>query len=203
MATRPKYVVKELSPATWSDFADLFSRGNGWDFCWCMHFHRCRRLPKTEKLRRAERSVANHRDKKQLVASGKTHGVLVYANDGYANVEPVGWCQYGRAEELPRIDDDPNYRGPTPEAKKLWRITCFVVDKRYRRRGIAALALKAALASIKKQGGGLVEAYPVADWEGVSFGNSSTHGTVSMFEKQGFKVVGLFGRRNVVVRREV
>jgi GNAT superfamily N-acetyltransferase len=79
----------------------------------------------------------------------------------------------------------------------------FVVDRRYRRRGIASIALKAALAAIRKKGGGLVEAYPVAEWEGGAFGNLSTHGTVSMFEKQGFRVVAPFGRANVLMRRTV
>lgn len=199
MATMHTYTVKELSPETWPDFESLFSRGGGWDFCWCMHFHRCRPLPETEKLRRAERSIANHRDKKVLVENGHTHGILVYAEG-----EPVGWCQYGRAEELPRIDEDRNYRGLAPkQSGTLWRITCFVVDKRFRRRGIGASALKAALDSIKRQGGGVVEGYPVADWEGMSFGNSSTHGTVSMFRKEGFRVVAPFGSRNVLVRRKV
>ncbi len=192
-----RYIIKELSPATWPDFEALFSRGNGWDFCWCMHYHRCRPLPQSEKLRRAERSAANYPDKKALVAEGRSHGILVYFNG-----EPVGWCQYGRADELPRIDDDPNYRGLAPaNRERLWRITCFVVDKRFRRLGIGSVALKAALASIKVKGGGVVEGYPVANWEGVSFGNASTHGTVSMFRKQGFKEVAAFGERNVVMRR--
>lgn len=193
------YTTKELSPATWPDFEALFSRGNGWDFCWCMHYHRCRPLPPTEKLHRADRARANHPDKKKLVAEGRSHGILVYSNR-----EPVGWCQYGRADELPRIDDDPNYRGLEPaDRARLWRIPCFVVDKRYRRSGIGTAALQAAVASIKAQGGGLVEAYPVADWAGASFGNVSTHGTVSMFRKQRFTEVAPFGKRNVLMRRTV
>jgi len=194
-----RYPVKELSPATWPDFEDLFSRGNGWDFCWCMHHHRGKPLPKTEKLRREERSRANYPDKKKLVGEGRSHGILVYL-DG----EAVGWCQYGRAEELPRIDLDANYRGLAPkQGTTLWRIPCFVVDKRYRRRGIASAALEAVLASIHKQGGGLVEGYPVSNWSDVSFGNASTHGTVSMFRKQGFKVIAPFGKRNLLMRRTV
>lgn len=185
-----RYTTEELSPATWPDFEALFSRGNGWDFCWCMHHHRCRPLPPTEKLRRAKRSRANYPEKKKLVAEGRSHGILVYF-DG----EAVGWCQYGRADELPRIDDDPNYRGlESGDRERLWRIPCFVVDKRFRRQGIGSVALKAALASIKAQGGGVVEACPVADWAGASFGNVSTHGTVSMFRKHGFKEVAGLGR---------
>ena len=72
---------------------------------------------------------------------------------------------------------------------QIWRITCFVVDKQYRKRGVASAALKAALEGIRNKGGGLVEAYPITQWEPSTFGNVSTHGTVSMFEKEGFKAV--------------
>jgi len=42
------YTTKELSTSTWPDFERLFSQKNGWDFCWCMHFHRPRGLPKNK-----------------------------------------------------------------------------------------------------------------------------------------------------------
>ena len=114
------------------------------------------------------------------------------------------------------MDGKRNYRELAPAfTGKLWRITCFVVDKKYRRRGIATIALKAALQAIKGKGGGLVEAYPNIPWEELcrariarcghapSFGNESTHGTLSMFEKQGFKVVAPYGLSNVLVRKTV
>lgn len=150
----------------------------------------------TRKLRAAR----NRQEQKKLIDKRCSHGILVYANG-----EPVGRCQYGPREELTRIDNMRTYRVPVPEIKpgKLWRITCFVVDRKYRRRGIAGVALAAALESIKRQGGGIVEAYPVANWEGKSFGNMSTHGTVSMFKKAGFKRVAPFGNTNMVMRKKI
>jgi GNAT superfamily N-acetyltransferase len=204
MASPAAYTIKELSKKTWPDFERLFSQKNGWDFCWCMYFHRSRSSPGSERLRRAERSVRNRRDKRELVERGRSHGILVYAQG-----EPIGWCQYGPREELPHIDDSRHYRGLAPqgETKKLWRITCFVVDKRYRRRGVASVALKAALEAIRKKGGGLVEAYPIIQWRPGTFGNQSTNGTATMFEKQGFKTIAPFGktihRTNVLMRRTV
>ena len=74
-------------------------------------------------------------------------------------------------------------------------------------------ALRAALDAIRKRGGGLVEAHPIASWthgrdgspgaveyvQGVGpvapawggFGNVSTTGTASMFEKEGFEAVAV------------
>jgi GNAT superfamily N-acetyltransferase len=202
MASQPaKCITKELSATTWPDFVKLFSHKSGWNHCWCVHFHRPRGVPKEKWLRtREERGVRNRREQKALVEKNRSHGILVYLED-----EPVGWCQYGPREELIRIDNSSNYRGLAPENEKarLWRITCFVVDRKYRRRGVAAAALKATLASIKKQGGGLVEAFPVANWEGGSFGNMSTHGTIIMFAKQGFKKIAGYGNTNVVMRKRV
>jgi hypothetical protein len=102
----------------------------------------------------------NHNDKRELVGQGHSRGILVYWHGA-----PVGWCQYGLMEELPRIDNNPKYRKlESASDKMLWRITCFVVRKIYRRRGVARTALKAALAAIQKQGGGVVEAYPIKRW---------------------------------------
>jgi GNAT superfamily N-acetyltransferase len=195
------FQTRELSTDTWSDFERLFSQGGGWDHCQCMHFHRPHALPKAKHLpTRAERCVRNREEKKALVDRGRAHGILVYVAG-----EPVGWCQYGPREELPRIDSSRKYQsivvddGETP----LWRITCFVVHKGNRRRGVATAALAAALEAIKTRGGGLVEAFPLATLTRGSFGNMSTHGTVSMFRKHGFEVVAPFGGTNVLMRRVV
>lgn len=203
-ATPLRCTTKELSKATWPDFVRLFSRGNGWDFCWCMHFHRSRAAPGSRAPSRAERSIVNRRDKKSLVDAGRTHGILVYANG-----KPIGWCQYGRASEFPRLDESRHYRRISAPCggERLWRVTCFVVDKRYRRRGVAGTALGAALEAIRRKGGGIVEAYPVTQWRPGSFGNQSTNGPASIFEKEGFKTVARLAktihRTNVLMRKTV
>jgi ribosomal protein S18 acetylase RimI-like enzyme len=99
------------------------------------------------------------------------------------------------------MDNNPKYRklAPANDGKRLWRITCFVVHRGYRRRGVASTALNAAVAAIRRRGGGLVEAYPAWRWGAYS----KYRGTVSMFKKQGFKVVASLGESNVLMRRIV
>src|SRR5215469_8022492 len=162
------YTTRALSKKTWPDFERLFQEPGGWSHCWCMHFQRARGLPENQQLgSRAERAVRNRRQKLELVEQGRAHGILVYANG-----EPVGWCQFGRREELPRIDNRRKYSGLAPDGyEKLWRITCFVVETAHRRRGIASAALKAALEAIQRNGGGLVEAYPLKSWLSRAFEN--------------------------------
>jgi GNAT superfamily N-acetyltransferase len=140
-----------------------------------------------------QRAARNRQDKKDLVEEGRSHGVLVYF-DG----EPVGWCQYGPKEELPRIDAGTKYRRLSLDVdESLWRVTCFCVDRRFRNRRVASVALAAALRSIRAKGGRTVEAYPVTRRGALA----TWFGTKSMFEKQEFKVVATFGRSNVVMRR--
>ncbi len=142
----------------------------------------------------------NRERKKELVQKGKAHGVIVYADDG----EPVGWSQYGSREELPRMDHTRSYRGISPRSEgSIWRITCFVVDKNYRR-GVATAALRAVLESIENRGCGLVEAYPVSETDqGLGYMYA---GRASMFEKAEFKRVAHLGTgrtQTVLMRRKV
>lgn len=194
-----EYTTKELTKDTWPDFERLFEThpAPGANPCWCMHYHRLRPLPESQRLHSTvKRAARNRRQKKELVEKGCSHGILVYLDE-----KPVGWCQYGPKEELPRIDSNREYRGLVQESgvEKLWRITCFVVDKRHRKRQVATAALKAALRAIRERGGGLIEAYPMIRFGGYR----DWFGTVSMFRKEGFKVVAPFGKSNVVMRRTI
>lgn len=194
----PEFSTRPLSKKTWPDFERLFQAhpAPGAYPCWCMHNHRSGPVQEGKSDSRASRVERNHQEKKALIERGRSHGILVYAQG-----KPVGWCQYGLRQELPRIDNNPKYRKVTAGngSKRLWRITCFVVHGKYRRHGVASTALKAALAAIRKRGGGLVEAYPIRRW-----GAYAEHrGTVSMFEKEGFTAIASLGSSNVLMRRIV
>lgn len=196
MAPGPTYSTKELSTKTWRDFERLFRKPGEWSNCQCMWFHRVGPRPKeeVEGLTSKERNEKNFRSQKDLVRRGRSHGILVYSKG-----EPIGWCQYGPKEEFPRIDNASKYRSIplVSEDKRLWRITCFCVDKKYRNRGAAKAGLHAAISSIQKKGGGVVEAYPTTRKKGLAL----HRGTASMFKKEGFSVVMPLGTSNLVVRK--
>ena len=192
-----EYTTRELSEETWPDFQKLFDThpGPGAYTCQCMYNHLSQPLPANRRLQSgAQRAARNRRQKQALMEQGCAHGILVYTGE-----EPVGWCQYGSREELPRIENNPAYRKliPAGEPDKQWRITCFVVHRKYRHRGVASAGLKAALESIRKRGGGTVEAYPITRWGA----EADYRGTVSMFEQEGFEIVAPLGKNNVVVRK--
>lgn len=161
------YSTEQLSKKTWPDFEHLFSQGGGWDFCGCMLHQRGCHLAGRQFRARAAARVQNLRDKRDLVWQGRAHGILVYRGR-----DAVGWCQYGPVDELPIPGGDRLDRG-VRERLRLgdpdaiadpadWRIPCFVTRKDHRRNGVASLALAAALDAIRREGGGLVEATPIA-----------------------------------------
>lgn len=183
--------VEPLDATTWPDFARLVERHKGvWGGCWCMAFH-------LERGFRGRTVAQNRADKERLVRDGHAHAALVY--DGPA---VVGWCQFGPAGELPRIDNSHAYaqgRGVPPD----WRITCFFVDRGRRKRGVASAALDGALHEIARLGGGVVESYP-EDVTGRSVSSSFLHnGSLAMFERAGFTRSRRIGKNRWVVTRIV
>lgn len=166
--------VRPLDARTWDAFAALAERHNGvWGGCWCTYFHPAR----TDE----EKAAETPRERKQrLVLEGRTHHALVLHGD-----EAIGWCQYGSPEELPRITHRAEVES-VQERPPDHRITCFFVDRRYRRQGISAVALRGALDQIAAAGGGVVETYP-QDTQGRRITASFLHnGTRSLFEQAGF-----------------
>ena len=161
-----------------------------------MYYHRAK--PVTRGMTREQATARNKRDKKALVGNGKSHAVLVYDRETLA-----GWCQYGPKDELPRIDAGRNYKklGPLPHEQRLWRITCFYVDKNYRKKGVARTALKGAIESIKQQGGGIVEAYPVVSTKMATVPEWLWFGTPRMFLGEKFKQVAPLGTSLALMRR--
>ena len=183
------YVVKPLTPDTWDAFARMVERHNGvFGGCWCTFFHTF----EAEKTHTAE---GNRDLKRRLVDEGRAHAALVFDGD-----EAVAWCQYGPPEELPNIYHRKQYEA---ELDRLpdYRITCMFVDKKYRRKGLTAVALRGALDLIAQAGGGVVEGYP-HDNEGQKV-SVLYNGTRSLFERAGFSYVRPKGTKNCVMRTTV
>lgn len=186
------FLVKPLGPDTWDAFAQLVERHNGvWGGCWCTWFHpAC-----AEKEQVA--GGGNRARKQRLVNEGQAHAALVF--DGEA---AVAWCEYGSPEELPNIYHRKEYEASL-DTLPDYRLTCLFVDKKYRRKGVASVALDGALRLIAQAGGGVVEAYP-QDTDGQKVSASFLYnGTRSLFEQAGFSYVRRKGKNHCVMRKVV
>lgn len=132
----------------WSDFETLFGERGACGGCWCMLW----RL--TRKEFESQKGEGNRRAMKAIIQSGKIPGILAYSRG-----QPVAWCSVAPREHFPSLGRSRILK-PLDELP-VWSITCLFVEKPYRRRGISTRMIAAAVEHVKKQGGTLVEAYPV------------------------------------------
>ena len=183
------YLVKPLTHDTWEAFARLAERHNGvFGGCWCTWFH-------TFPADKTYSADDNRALKQRLVDEGRAHAALVFDGD-----EAVAWCEYGAPEELPNIYHRKQYEAEL-DISPDYRITCLFVDKKYRRKGLTAVALRGALDLISEAGGGIVEGYP-HDTGGQKV-SVLYNGTRTLFERAGFTYVRPKGMKNCVMRKEV
>jgi GNAT superfamily N-acetyltransferase len=188
---KTSFNVKPLNKSTWPDFARLVERHNGvWGGCWCLAFH-------PNNLEKGKSPEGNRALKEKLVKTGHAHAALVFDGD-----VAVGWCQYGTPNELPNIYHRKEYEEDLVKSAD-YRLTCFFIDKAYRRKGVSAIALQGALELIAEAGGGVVEGYP-QDTKGQKTSASFLYnGTRSLFEQAGFRYERSKGKNHCVMSKTV
>jgi GNAT superfamily N-acetyltransferase len=188
--SRPTLAFHPLTPERWGDLEVLFGPERGAvSGCWCMWFRLTRGA--WRELGRTGRKQAFH----QIVEEGPVPGILAYA-DGRA----VGWCAVAPRSEHPslerskvsrRIDDAP-----------VWTITCFYIDRHWRRQGLMRRLIEAACGHAAGGGAGIVEAYPKVARVGQGAGDLYV-GTLDAFTACGFEVVAAPTPVRRVVRRRL
>jgi GNAT superfamily N-acetyltransferase len=167
---------RPLKRNLWTDFEELFGPNGACAGCWCM-FWKLR-----GKAYEEARSYETRQMHKSIVDSGVVTGLLAYLHG-----EVVGWIAVELRDNYPKlahsralkpVDDEP-----------VWSVTCFFVAKKSRRMRITIELLKAAVEHVKKQGGKIVEGYPVDAQKDMPAPFIYT-GTVSAFQQAGFQEVG-------------
>ena len=128
-----EYEIRALDASTWDAYARLLDKHKGCGFggCWCTWFHSREGRPEGLKGRPW---------KERLVREGNAHAALVFDGDA-----AVAWCQYGSPDELPNIHHRKEYEATRTDELPDYRITCIFVDRDYRRKGVAAMALRGAV----------------------------------------------------------
>ena len=102
----------------------------------------------------SKRGDENKKLFKKMVMSGKEMGLLAY-DDG----EVVGWCAVAPREEYSRLARS---RVLKPlDDKKVWSIVCFFIRGPFRKKGVSAGLLKAAVEFAADAGVKIVEGYPI------------------------------------------
>jgi GNAT superfamily N-acetyltransferase len=177
--SRPDLEITPLTSATWEPLGTLFAGAGDARWCWCAFWHR-RGSGGGRSEAEQNRALLWERTQRGDRAPG-----LVALRDGQA----VGWVSLGPRASFPRlvhsrvlapVDDQP-----------VWSIVCFVVARAERGRGVGAALLDAAVGYAGEQGASMLEAYPVETGGERVPASSANTGTVSMFERAGFRVVAI------------
>lgn len=176
----PSLDIRPLTPERLADLATLFEQGGDPKWCWCAYFRiRGFDFSKGGKERhRAALEDATH----ETARDGRAPGLIAYDGD-----EAVGWISIGPREDYERLTHSTVLK-PLDD-KPVWSIVCFVVGRGSRGRGVATALLEAGVDYARDHGATLLEAYPVEVAEGERVRPGDVYrGTLSMFERAGFKV---------------
>ena len=97
----------------------------------------------------------NRRALKRRVESGAPLGVLAIAQG-----RAVGWCSTGPRADFAALERMRSLA--TDWDERTWSVTCFLVDKAWRRRGLGQRLLDGAVRLAGRNGAACIEGYPAA-----------------------------------------
>lgn len=182
------FKVEPVTKANYDLFVKLFGERGACGNCWCMYY----RLGNVE-FNSGKQDDGNKNSMREIIMAGKPVGLL-----GLLGGEPVAWCalaprnhfaRLARSRVHKRIDDKP-----------VWSIPCLFIHKKYRRSGISSLLLNGAIDYAKKEGIGIIEAYPVIPKGRTLPDSFAWYGLYKTFEKSGFRIVDRTSENRPMVR---
>jgi ribosomal protein S18 acetylase RimI-like enzyme len=189
--------VVPANEATWDDLqAILAGEGRG---CQCQYFKL------TDSEWHGGVDVATRADRlRQQTKCGDPTAVSSSGLVAYCDGVPAGWCAVEPRHHYPRLLKTRVPWAGRSEDKaddRVWAVTCFVVRKDYRRRGIArALALH-AVGFARERGARAVEGYPRLTADGQETGDMSLYvGSREIFAVAGYREVSRPTPRRPVMR---
>lgn len=186
--------VFPLTPERWPDLETLFGPRGACGGCWCMFWRQTRSEYDNSK------GEANRQALKFLVDSGEPPGLIAYAakSADVSTITPVGWIAVAprlaysalaRSRVLKPVDDQP-----------VWSIVCFFVSRRYRRQGLTAQLIQAAVHHAASHDAAIVEGYPVEPTQGKYPDTFAFSGLPGPFIKAGFVEVARRSPNRPVMR---
>jgi GNAT superfamily N-acetyltransferase len=193
--------------ATWADLAAIFGPADS-GRCNCQRFKTRGWFweQATDEQRRALLREQTNCDDPDAMS---TTGLVAYltGDGGQGNPSagvPVGWVAVEPRTEYPRLLGLPTvWRGRHEDKQDdgVWSVTCFVVRKGYRRRGISYALAAAAVDYARENGARALEGYGMRTQPGKEITWGELHvGAVQVFADAGFTEVSSPSVRRAVMR---
>jgi GNAT superfamily N-acetyltransferase len=179
-----------LTEENWDDFLAVMGPHGGDAGCFCM-FNRM-----TSREFGQNQGEPNKQLMRSIVESGEVPGLI-----GYEGTIPVGWVSVAPRHVFGKLQRSPVAK-PLDE-REAWAITCFVIPKQHRNRGVATALIEEAVEYARAQGATLVEAFPVEPRHDRMPDIWAWMGLASMFEETGFVEVARRSETRPFMRREL
>lgn len=180
--------VEPLTKKNWNQFVQLFGAKGACGNCWCMYF----RLKKDE-FTANKADGGNKQAMHDLVWDAQPTGIL-----GMYEGQAIAWCAFAPREHYLKLA---NSRVHKPiDDKPVWSITCFFIDKQFRRMGVSVAMLKGIIEYARQNNIAVIEAYPTIPTQPVLPDSFAWIGLYKSFERAGFEVVDRTSKSRPMVR---
>lgn len=177
-----------LSKKNWLLFTELFGERGACGNCWCMYF----RLPKSEFVA-GKADEGNKNKMKELVWAGVPTGVL-----GIYEGKAIAWCAFAPREDYLKLEKSRVHK--RIDSKPVWSVTCFFIEKQFRRMGVSVAMLNGLIKYAGEQKINIIEAYPTVPTQDILPDSFAWIGLYKSFEKAGFQIVDYTSKSRPMVR---
>lgn len=183
---------KEMA-GSYLDFFDhrAFSDGNIQKGCYCVWHHWTEKHEyERSLLPEDERPFAKRAFAEELIRDGLLNGFAAFHGE-----QMIGFCNADDKAHYFRLNEEkaPNDRSND----RVFSVVCFTVAPEMRGKGVATALLGHACRYAEKNGYDFIEGYPPHG----DFTVSDCGGPASMYEKQGFEIVGIPG--GIIARKKL
>ncbi|MEV7396858.1 GNAT family N-acetyltransferase [Aeromicrobium sp. NPDC092404] len=187
-----------IAPATevpWPDVEQTMTGGGDGSTCWCQWFMLTRK--EFDACGRDERAAML---RSEIQSADASPGLVAYV-DG----SPAGWARVGPRLLQPALGRSRIVKGSdeSRDDTSVWAVTCFVVRKEHRGKGLLKRLATAAVEHAVAHGARVIEAYPVDTEARETSDNELYHGTVKMFRDAGFREVARPSETRAVMALDV
>ncbi len=114
----------------------------------------------TAKAFNAGKGASNREAMRALFEAGRDAGNAPPGLLAYDGDQAVAWCSIAPRREFKRLETARVLKSVDEE--EVWSVSCFLVRKSHRKRGLSLRLLQAACDFVRARGGRVIEGYPIA-----------------------------------------
>lgn len=174
------YDIHPLTPERWDDFEAVLGK-SGLGGCWCMYWM-VKRSADWGDGQKGGAKAANKDRFRAITAQLPPPGLIAYEDE-----TPIAWARVMARERHPGLASSRWFKTDL-DIEGIWSLSCFVVKKKWRGRGLTSSLTRAAADFARTNGAAALEVYPT-ETKAQKHPATVYTGIASTFRKLGFEVV--------------